>query len=138
MARNLDFRDYLKAALKDSDLRSEYRRVLDEELGETLAYLRESMGLSQGELAERLGVSRSRVSQMETAAGLSLSLETLARHAQALGLSLRLEFADERGEVLARYTLSPEEAVAEPVTTGWVLSEGLLGTVGRSSTDQAA
>ncbi|WP_234507996.1 MULTISPECIES: helix-turn-helix domain-containing protein [Thermus] len=100
--------------MQDPEERRLYREVLEEELRELLTYLRDHRGFTQEEVAQRLGVSRSRISQLETAAGLSLTLETLARYAQALGLSLRLEFADESGEVLARYSLSPDE----PLETG--------------------
>ena len=39
-------------------------------LGERIAYYRGVLGLSQGELAEKLGVSRQAVSKWETDAGL--------------------------------------------------------------------
>lgn len=39
-------------------------------LGERIAYYRGALGLSQGELAEKLGVSRQAVSKWETDAGL--------------------------------------------------------------------
>ena len=39
-------------------------------LGERIAYYRGTLGLSQGELAEKLGVSRQAVSKWETDAGL--------------------------------------------------------------------
>jgi transcriptional regulator with XRE-family HTH domain len=119
MGNNVSFSDYFRESMKDSEARRLYREVLDEELSWLLGYLRAKRGLSQKEVAERLGLSRSRVSQLETSAGLSMTLESLARYAQALGLSLRLEFTDEKGEVLARYVLSADEPVAEPVHSGW-------------------
>jgi transcriptional regulator with XRE-family HTH domain len=106
------FSDYFRESMKDPEARRLYREVLDEELSWLLSYLREERRLSQKEVAQRLGVSRDRVSQLETSAGLSMSLESLARYAQALGLSLRLEFADERGEVLARFSLATDEPLA--------------------------
>ena len=46
-------------------------------LGERIAYYRGKLGLSQGELAEKLSVSRQAVSKWETDAGLpDLALET--------------------------------------------------------------
>ena len=47
-------------------------------LGERIAYYRGKLGLSQGELAEQLGVSRQAVSKWETDAGLP-DLERLTR-----------------------------------------------------------
>lgn len=119
MGNNINFSDYFRESMKDPEARRLYREVLDEELSWLLGYLREERGLSQKEVAQRLGVSRGRVSQLETSAGLSMSLESLARYAQALGLSLRLEFADERGEVLARFSLAAEEPVVETAKPAW-------------------
>jgi len=119
MGNNINFSDYFRESMKDPEARRLYREVLDEELSWLLSYLREERGLSQKEVAQRLGVSRGRVSQLETSAGLSMSLESLARYAQALGLSLRLEFADERGEVLARFSLAADESVAETTNPSW-------------------
>jgi transcriptional regulator with XRE-family HTH domain len=115
MSKGTDFNEYFCESVKDPETRRVYREVLDEEFSWLLGYLREKRGLSQKEVAERLGLSRSRVSQLEPSASLSMTLESLARYA----LSLRLEFADEKGEVLARYVLSADEPVAEPVHSGW-------------------
>lgn len=119
MNRNIDFRQYFKESMRDENLQRLYREVLEEELAWILSYLRQERGLTQKQVAERLGVSRSRVSQMEVRASLSLSLETLARYAQALGLALRLDFVDEAGEVLARYHLAADEPLAEVANAGW-------------------
>jgi len=72
----------------DHETRREYRRVLEEELADLFRLL-------GGEAPSQ---------------GLTLPLEDLARHLGRLGLSLWVEARDERGEVLARFTLSPEEA----------------------------
>jgi len=98
-----------------------------EELGEILRYLRKQRGLSQTELARRLGyANRSRLSQIEGAEGLALSLETIARYANALGYRVDLNFVDqESGEVAARYFLEHLDVVAEepawqsPAPLGW-------------------
>lgn len=98
----------LKRFLKGEDS-ALYREVLDEELSWLLKYLREQKGLTQEALAERLKLSVEEVAHREERAGLTLTLEALARHVQALGLTLRLEFANEEGEVLARYHVGVDE-----------------------------
>jgi transcriptional regulator with XRE-family HTH domain len=115
MSKGTDFNEHFCESVKDPEARRVYREVLDEEFSWLLGYLGEKRGLSQKKVAERLSLSRGRVSQLEPSAGLSMTLESLARYA----LSLRLEFADEKGEVLARYVLSADEPVAEPVHSGW-------------------
>ncbi len=96
MSKGTDFNEYFCESVKDPETRRLYREVLDEELSWLLGYLRAKRGLSQKEVAERLGLSRSRVGQLETSAGLSMTLESLAR-----------------------YALSADEPVAEPVHSGW-------------------
>ncbi len=102
----------------DERLRQAYYEVTAEELGEILRYLRELRGLSQTELARRLGyANRSRLSQIEGAEGLALNLETIARYANALGYRVDLNFVDQQtGEVAARYFLENMDVVAEEPT----------------------
>lgn len=56
-----------------------------ESLGRKLARARKERGLSQKQVAARLGVSRERVRAIEAADDLLFS--TLARHARVLGMS---------------------------------------------------
>lgn len=84
--------EFFKDDLDTPELRKAYREVLDEELGEFLKSLRHRRGLTQQALAERMGLNRSRVAQIEGAEGLSLSLETLVRYASALGHRVTLSF----------------------------------------------
>jgi|GEM_PF-138273 len=106
--------EYFSRAMENPELRRAYREVLDEELGETLRYLREERGLTQNELAELMGyANRSRISQIEGAEGLKLNLETIARYANTLGYRLDINFVDTHsGEVSARYFLSDVDTVA--------------------------
>ena len=103
--RGIDFSDYFRKSMEDPKARRLYRQVLDEELSWLLEHLRKVRGAG----AEGLEVPK----------GFSARLEDLARYAQALGLSLRLEFADERGEVLARFSLAADEPVAETTNPAW-------------------
>lgn len=80
------------------------RRVFEEErlVGEatdTLAALAEELGVSQRELAARLGVSEGRVSQI-LSGGTNLTLRSLAGLAWALGMEFKLRpqpMRDRRG-----------------------------------------
>jgi DNA-binding transcriptional regulator YiaG len=80
-----------------------------------LAELREAKGLTQAELAERLGVSQPNVSKLEAAAaspqGGAIYLSTLGGYIAALGGHL---------EVRAVFPGHPEDNVAVAVGGGWV------------------
>jgi predicted XRE-type DNA-binding protein len=80
-----------------------------------LAELREAKGLTQAELAERLGVSQPNVSKLEAAAASphtgAIYLSTLGGYIAALGGHL---------EVRAVFPEHPEDDVAVAVGAGWV------------------
>jgi predicted transcriptional regulator len=59
-------------------------------VGEQLATNRRGLGLSQTEVAARMGTSQSAVARIE-AGDLDLRLSTLERYAQAIGLSLSIQ-----------------------------------------------
>jgi predicted XRE-type DNA-binding protein len=59
-------------------------------LGFRLAQLRQELGLSQSEIASRMGVSQPRVSQLESGDVGQMEVDTLARYIAALGGRLRL------------------------------------------------
>lgn len=63
-------------------------------IGEEVRRLRSHRGLSQQELAERMGVSQSVVARLE-AGGVEPRLRTLDRVAQALGVELQVHFLTE-------------------------------------------
>lgn len=60
-------------------------------IGEDVRRLRTERGLSQQELAERMGVAQSVVARLE-AGGVEPRLSTLDRVAQALGVELEVHF----------------------------------------------
>jgi transcriptional regulator with XRE-family HTH domain len=64
------------------------------ELGAELATRRQSLGLTQTEVAARMGTSQSAVARLESGA-LDVRLSTLARYAAALGDDFDVHLADE-------------------------------------------
>jgi DNA-binding XRE family transcriptional regulator len=67
--------------------------------GHRLAEIRRSRGLAQQQLAERMGVTKGRVSQIEQ--GRISGLEVLARYAAALGGRLHQAIYFEDGDIAA-------------------------------------
>lgn len=91
-----DFRDLEREALADPKRRANIEREKALLLGAIqLHELRKARGLSQTELAKRLGVTQKRVSAIERAQDLNLS--TLQRYVDALGgrLQADVEFDDQ-------------------------------------------
>jgi ribosome-binding protein aMBF1 (putative translation factor) len=63
-------------------------------LGQLIYDLRTSAGLSQRELAERMGTTQSVISRLEEGGGAKNRIDTLARVAKALGRHLILSFPE--------------------------------------------
>ena len=104
MASRKSFREQREAILKDPARRTSVERQKALMLGAARLFeLRKERGLSQTELAERLGVTQKRISAIERAEDLNLS--TLERYVAALGGRLRagVEFD---GETVA---LTPDD-----------------------------
>lgn len=83
--------------------------------GMNLARLRELRGLSQGDLADMIGVSQATISRAESGHP-SAKLETYTKCAEVLGTTLAEIFADDRSVVEAqlvrRFRALPPEIVA--------------------------
>jgi ribosome-binding protein aMBF1 (putative translation factor) len=67
----------------------------DFDLGQLIYDLRSEAGLSQRELAERMGTTQSVISRLEEGGGAKNRLDTLARVATALGRHLIVSFPEE-------------------------------------------
>src|SRR5919202_793240 len=90
----------------------EYQAIYEEEAAKSELWLqlveaRQAAGLTQAELAKRLGVSQSQVARMEKRGYDAYSLTTLRRYVQALGEGFTLE-------VRVRQR-APEHAAPAPV-----------------------
>ncbi len=77
----------------DPDRRAEIEQDLA--LGQLIYDLRTAAGLSQRELAERMGTTQSVISRMEEGGGARNRIDTLARVATALGRHLVLSFPEQ-------------------------------------------
>ena len=88
----------LKArALKRADVKSEYDQ-LDKEFSFLDEFLkaRSSAGITQAEVAERIGTTQSAIARLESGSGKhSPSLATLQKYAHALGCRLELRLINE-------------------------------------------
>ena len=69
-------------------------------LGQLIYDLRIEVGLSQRELAERMGTTQSMISRLEEGGGARNRIDTLARVATALGRHLVLSFPAEAPDCL--------------------------------------
>lgn len=94
MAKKTDFMKWMDAQLaEDPDL----ARAVDERLAEMrveqdLVALREKKGLSQKELAERIGATQPYVAKLESGRVQNLGLKTLVKYATALGSQVTVRF----------------------------------------------
>jgi transcriptional regulator with XRE-family HTH domain len=92
-------KDFKRRALARPEVRREYDKLKEEfELLDDILRARAEAGLTQAELAERIGTTQSAVARMETAIGKhSPSIATLKRYALALGYQLQLRLVKQQG-----------------------------------------
>ena len=85
--------DRLREELHDPEFRSAYEEAdLPVRLAIQIAKLREKRGLSQRELARKLGTKQQVVSRIESSQKMNLTLATLQKIAQALRSHLVINF----------------------------------------------
>lgn len=87
------FEDWRREQLKDPEFRRHYEK---ERRAVRIAYeitkLRHRLGLSQAELARRVGTTQQVISRLESGAYTGYTLKTLERLARATGTELAIEF----------------------------------------------
>jgi len=91
--RTTDFNEYLADQLKDP----KFAKVYEEESGKIdlaieLARIRQEAGISQRELAKRVGTRQSVIARMENPEYTGYSVRMLRRIAAALDVSIKIEF----------------------------------------------
>ena len=107
MKRKTNFDVYLEEQLKDRDFAARFKKAGEAwDVALQLAALRRDSGLSQKELARRVGTSQQQISRLESPSYEGHSLSMLRRVAEVLGATLHVE--------LERKKRRKQEAVAEP------------------------
>ncbi len=92
-------KDFKARALARPDVRRKYEGLREEfEILDEILKARAEAGLTQAELAARIGTTQSAVARLETAMGKhSPSIGTLKRYASALGYRLQVRLVKEQG-----------------------------------------
>ena len=93
MARRSDFMNWVDHQVDtDADLRRKVEEYLNEMMIEQrLAALRSQRGMTQAQLAKRLGVSQPHIAKLEAGRAKNIELRTLCRWATALGAKLTVD-----------------------------------------------
>jgi transcriptional regulator with XRE-family HTH domain len=98
MKRKTNFDRYLEEQLKDKAFSERFRKAGRAwDVAIQLAALREKAGLSQKELAKRLGTSQQQISRLESTSYEGHSLSMLRRVAETLGATVKVEIQYKQG-----------------------------------------
>jgi len=101
-----NFDRYLDEQLKDAGFKDRFERAGEAwDVAMKLASLRKEAGLSQKELAQKVGTSQQQISRLESPSYEGHSLSMLRRIAAVLGATVHLD--------IQRITVSSQAAVAE-------------------------
>ena len=91
--KKTNFDTYLEKQLRDPGFAERYRRAGEAwDVALQIATLREKAGLSQKELARRVGTTQQQISRLESPAYAGHSLAMLRRVAHALGAQVHVVF----------------------------------------------
>ena len=86
----ISFESVRKELLNDPEIKAEYDALGQEfAIAQALIDARISAGMTQAQVASRLGVSQPVVARMES--GRNISIKSIARYASAIGKPIRLE-----------------------------------------------
>ena len=92
MKSKTNFDIYLEQQLQDSEFKKRFEQAGEAwEVAIQLAALRKARGLSQKQLAEKIGTSQQQISRLESPSYQGHSLSMIRRVVEALGGSLRVE-----------------------------------------------
>jgi transcriptional regulator with XRE-family HTH domain len=100
MKRRTNFDRYLQEQLKDPDFALRFKKAGEAwDLALQLAALRKASGLSQKDLARRVGTSQQQISRIESPSYEGHSLSMIRRVAEVLGATVRVEIRSKKGLV---------------------------------------
>ena len=92
MKGKTNFDKYLETQLRDQDFAERFKKAGNAwEIALQIAALRKEAGLSQKELAQRLGTSQQQISRLESPAYEGHSLSMLRRIADVLGATVQVK-----------------------------------------------
>jgi transcriptional regulator with XRE-family HTH domain len=92
MKRGTNFDSYLEEQLKDPDFAARFKKAGEAwDIAMQLAALRKKSGLSQKELARRVGTSQQQISRLESPGYEGHSLSMLRRVAHVLGATVQVK-----------------------------------------------
>jgi DNA-binding XRE family transcriptional regulator len=99
MKRKTNFDKYLEEQLKDRDFAERFKNAGEAwDVAIKLAALRKESGLSQRELAQRIGTTQQQISRLESPSYEGHSLSMLRRVAGFLGATVHVELKKERDQ----------------------------------------
>jgi len=118
MKRRTNFDLYLEEQLRDQGLAERFKKAGEAwDVALQLTSLRKASGLSQKELAERVGTSQQQISRLESPSYEGHSLSMLRRVAQVLGATIHVHIQTKKQQ--------PPSVVAENRSTYGVKKRGL-------------
>jgi len=116
MKKKTNFDIYLKDQLKDRDFAIRFKKAGEAwDVAIQLASLRKDSGMSQKELARRVGTSQQQISRLESTAYEGHSLSMLRRVADVLGAKVRVEI--ERQKPSKEALVAERKSVYKPKRT---------------------
>lgn len=94
MTEDLSFENFKEEALKAPSVKEEYDALATVfDLRRKLIRMRMEKGMTQEQLAEKMGTKRSNISRLEAGENVSFpTLKTISKYAEALGYKIKVEF----------------------------------------------
>ena len=108
--------------LVEEEVQEGMREVIAATRGYQLRTLRKSRGLTQQDVAARIGVSQSRISDIENGKVERMQVQVIAKYVQALGGELSLSFSMHDFQQPSHVLFGPEELVLDAPESNFQVS----------------